>query len=330
VARRILHALPLVTLALLGVACTTSSPSASDGSSVQTSSAGALNAEVASVDLVAGDPQRFLVGVFANDGHLLSFGDVTLRFSYLGTTSQQAAPEPGPETSAAYIPTSGTPDGAGSGPTMTTPSEGRGLYQAEGVTFDRAGVWQVNLSADVAGSGSASASASFQVLDSPRLPYPGQKALHTENLTLRSKHTPAGAIDSRAANGDPIPDPQLHEWTIAKAMDDHLPALVTFATPVYCTSRFCGPTVDAIAALQKRYGDRAVFIHVEIWRDFQKKVVNQGAADWLYRNNDLTEPWTFLIGSNGRILDRWGSLFSENEVASELAKLPRLRNEPRP
>jgi hypothetical protein len=50
-------------------------------------------------------------------------------------------------------------------------------------------------------------------------------------------------------------------------------------------------------------------------------VINKAAADWLYRNNDLTEPWLYLIGANGVIIDRWGPLFDQNEVAKELAAL---------
>jgi hypothetical protein len=310
---------------LLAAACTSSS--ADPGSAPTSGSAGKLSAEVASVDLVAAQPQRFLVGVFAGNGELLSFGDVDLRFSYLGTKDAPAAATAGPKATASYVPTYGTPAGAGRGPTLTAPAQGRGVYQAEGVTFDRAGIWRVDLSANVGATAPASASASFQVNDSPALPYPGQRAQPTQNLTIHTAHTPPGAIDSRAANGHPIPDPSLHEWTIAEAIHEHVPVLVTFATPVYCVSRFCGPTVDQVASLQKRFANRAAFIHVEIWRNYANNVVNKAAADWVYRDGDLTEPWTFLIASNGRILDRWGSLFDPREVSAELAKLPVL---PRP
>jgi hypothetical protein len=68
-----------------------------------------------------------------------------------------------------------------------------------------------------------------------------------------------------------------------------------------------------------------VFIHVEIWKDYQNQVVNQAAADWLYRNGDLTEPWLFLIGADGTILDRWSALWSESEVEAELADLPPMK-----
>jgi hypothetical protein len=39
------------------------------------------------------------------------------------------------------------------------------------------------------------------------------------------------------------------------------------------------------------------------------------------RDNDLTEPWLYLIGANGVIKDRWGPLFDLDEVAQELAAL---------
>ena len=77
------------------------------------------------------------------------------------------------------------------------------------------------------------------------------------------------AIDSRARGGEPIPDPELHTTSIADAIAAGHPALVVFSTPVYCVSRFCGPVTDLVAELAAEYGDRADFIHVEIYRDFE-------------------------------------------------------------
>jgi hypothetical protein len=137
---------------------------------------------------------------------------------------------------------------------------------------------------------------------------------------------PQAAHDSRASIEGSIPDRNLHEWTIAEAIAEHRPALVVFATPVYCISRFCGPVTDAVEQLSRKYANRAEFIHVEIWRDFEKHVINKAAADWLYRNRDLTEPWLYLIGANGRILDRWSSLFDVQEVGRELEQLPPMKS----
>jgi hypothetical protein len=95
-----------------------------------------------------------------------------------------------------------------------------------------------------------------------------------------------------------------------------------FATPVYCTSRFCGPITDMVAELAHDYADRASFVHIEIWHDFQKKDVNKSAAEWIYRDGDLTEPWVFVVGADGRIAARFDNVATRGEVEPLLESLP--------
>jgi peroxiredoxin len=64
---------------------------------------------------------------------------------------------------------------------------------------------------------------------------------------------------------------------------------------------------------------------VEIYRDFEANEINQAAADWLLRDGNLTEPWVYLIGPDGTIVDRWATLFREEEVAAALDALPRMK-----
>ena len=125
------------------------------------------------------------------------------------------------------------------------------------------------------------------------------------------------------------PTPELHQWSIADAIDQGRPALVLFGTPAYCVSKFCGPEVRALQRLGAAYPDQAIYIHVEIWKDFntQPQVVNEGAADWLLRTmpddtQEMTEPWLYLIGADGLIVDRWGSLFDPADVEATLEALP--------
>ena len=297
----------------------------SDGTEPSPSARDRVQAGLASIDLYANAPQRVSVGLLLADNRLVTFGSVGFRFFYLGTAKQQIAPQAGPEATATYIPTPGTPQGAGAGPTISDPSSARGVYEADGVTFDSAGIWQVQVTADIGGTGTQTAGAAFTVRAKPALPAPGQRALRTENLTIHTKGVPLGAIDSRGVTDGKIPDPELHQWTIADALAEHRPIVAVFATPVYCMSRFCGPVTDAVDELWRRYEDRAVFIHVEIWRNHNKQVINKAAADWLLRNDDLTEPWLYLIGANGTILDRWSSLFDPQEVARELEQLPPMK-----
>ena len=308
---------------LLATACTGSDNPSVPTPSASTGPATTLAASVGSGDLYVNAPQHFQLGIYSNDAQgvrLLTFGRVSFRFSFLGDGS--SSPVPGPETAGTYVGAFGT--AKGSATVLSDPNDARGVYQAA-VTFDHAGFWQVDVTADVPGLGSQTLSTEFQVAEKPSLPAPGDQALPTENLTMDSKGAPPAAIDSRALDGAPVPDPDLHQTTIAAALAAHRPILVIFGTPTFCESRFCGPSVDGVEALAQRYGDRAVFIHVEIWRDFNKSVINKAAADWLYRNGDLTEPWLYLIGPDGVIKDRWGPLFDPNEVAKELAELPRAK-----
>lgn len=98
--------------------------------------------------------------------------------------------------------------------------------------------------------------------------------------------------------------------------------VAVFSTPVYCVSRFCGPVTDMVQALSHDYGDRANFVHVKIWRDFQNQVMNKFAADWLLRDGDLNEPWVFLIGADGRIVARFGTVATRGELEPLLQALP--------
>ena len=158
------------------------------------------------------------------------------------------------------------------------------------------------------------------------LPEPGDRALKSENAVIGAPGVEPASIDSRAVIEGTIPDPDLHRVSIAEAIDAGHPALVVFATPVYCVSRFCGPVVDMVADLARQYADRADFIHVEIYADFDAGKINQAAVvDWLQApGGDLREPWVFLIGCDGRISASWDTMVTRAEIEPLLQALPEM------
>src|SRR3546814_15694577 len=83
--------------------------------------------------------------------------------------------------------------------------------------------------------------------------------------------------------------------------------MVVVSTPVFCVSRFCGPITDSVQELAATYGDRANFVHIEVWRDFEQNKLNRGAAEWHYPDEEAnpSEPWVFLIDGEGTIAKRW-------------------------
>jgi hypothetical protein len=286
---------------------------------VQTPGSG-LVAQVASYELVAGEENRLIVGLLTEENRLVAGGEVEFGFTFLGD-EETSVPEPAGDATAGFLPLPGQEGTTFPGrPTIVSPAEARGVYRAEAVTFDRPGFYEVEVRAAFGSGDVRTATAAFQVVAEPAYPAPGDRAPRTENLTLGSD-APEEAIDSRAALEGRVPDRELHRTTIADAIRRGRPALAVFATPVYCISQFCGPVTDMVAGLATDYRGVAEFIHVEIWRDFQEQVVNRAAADWVLRNEDLTEPWVFLIGSDGRILARWDNVATREEIEPWLERL---------
>ncbi len=281
-------------------------------------------AEIASYEMVVGQPGRLLVALLTADNRWLSFGTVPVRFEFLGDGSGSVSPTavPPPAT-AAFLPIPGSPEGTGQSPALTLAADGRGVYTVASVTFERAGYWRVIADGSLADGRRFEADAAFSVLQRPSIASIGQMAPRTDNPIVGSPGVPLAAIDSRAIDGASVPDPELHSTTIAAAIAAGHPALVVFSTPVFCVSRFCGPVTDLVADLASEYGDRADFIHVEIYRDFQAGQVNQAALDWLMPpTGDLREPWTFLIGSDGRIAASWDTVVTRSEIEPLLQALP--------
>jgi hypothetical protein len=304
------HLIVVAAVTFLVAAC-------SDGatpSSEPTEEREPLEVVVANYEIVAGESSRLLVGLITGDGRTVASGTVAIRFA----EDTGAPATPTQAVVGTYLPVYGTdPGDPDAEPTAIRPSSARGVYAVNGVRFLEPGPYLVEVAVDVANYGLAQGAARFEVIAEPSAPGLGEEAQSTRNLTLTSRDVPPEAIDSRAVDGE-IPDPQLHRSTIASAVRKSRPALVVFSTPVYCVSRFCGPVTDLVQDLASEYRERAEFIHVEVWRDYESNVVNQAAADWLYREDELTEPWAFLIGADGTIAARWDNLFTEGELRAAL------------
>ena len=312
-----------VLIGLFGVilvACGGQAPGGSVAPSIDSST---ILAEVATFEVVVDRPERLLLALVSADNRWLSFGEVQMSFSYAGDGSDSPPPaEPMPDTVGHFLPIPGTPTSGADVPTLTFATEGRGVYTAQ-VTFPQVGFWQVLAQGETADGSAFAAEAALQVVATPSLLSVGDVAPKSDNPIAGDPDVPPSAIDSRASEEVPIPDPELHAISIADAIAAGHPALVVFSTPVYCVSRFCGPVTDLVAELADRYADRADFIHVEIYRDFTAGEINQTALDWLQApDGNFREPWIFLVGADGRIVGSWDTLVTREELEPVLAALP--------
>jgi hypothetical protein len=191
--------------------------------------------------------------------------------------------------------------------------EGGGTYVAH-LTFDKPGDWGVEITASRPNGAHTTVRLPMNVIALPVVPGVGQPAQATHNPTAKDV-TDVETIDS----GRPVDD--MHQLSIADAIEQHRPALIVFATPAFCTSNTCGPEVKVVQSLEPAYRDRLAFIHVEIYRDFKpdpsKKTLAQAVIDWRLQ----TEPWIFLIDSKGIIQARFEGPTATDEVKAALDQL---------
>jgi hypothetical protein len=143
----------------------------------------------------------------------------------------------------------------------------------------------------------------------PESPGVGAKAIPSRTPTLATTHGDPGPLTT----AEP-PDRSLLRYSIADSLEEHVPFVVTFATPKYCTSRTCGPTVDVVEDVQRRFAGRGVrFIHVEIYRDNDPA---QGYNRWFREWRLVGEPFVFLVGRDGRIKARFVGSVSVAELTA--------------
>lgn len=176
--------------------------------------------------------------------------------------------------------------------------EGRVGYYAQ-VTFDHAGGWGLVVQAELKDGTKGTSSIGFEVTAKSAILAPGMPAKKSDNLT-KNDVTDIKQIDS----GTPPND--MHDVKIKDAIAAGRPLVIVFSTPAFCTSRFCGPVNEEVETLQKKYRDKVDFVHIEIWKNFDKQQLNATAAEWLLRaDGRLTEPFVYVVDSKGTIYNRW-------------------------
>ena len=164
------------------------------------------------------------------------------------------------------------------------------------------------------GATDVNASGNVVVGDSP-VPDVGDPAPASDTPTIAS----AGGNLSKLTTETP-PDEALLRHSVADSLRAKVPFLVTFSTPKFCSSRVCGPVVDVVEEVAELYeGERVRFIHVEVYEDNDP---TKGFNTWMQEWNLLTEPWTFLVGGDGRIADRFEGPVSVLELEAAIEALP--------
>jgi hypothetical protein len=146
----------------------------------------------------------------------------------------------------------------------------------------------------------------------------GAPAYPSRTPTIASAHGRLSALTTRVP-----PDRGLLRYSIADSLAAHVPFVVVFATPRFCQSRTCGPVVDLVENVGRRLSRSGIrFIHVEIYADNDPA---KGQNRWVRQWRLPDEPWTFLVGRDGRIKAKFEGSVGRGELFAAVRRdlLPR-------
>ena len=183
----------------------------------------------------------------------------------------------------------------------------RGLYRLD-VTFDRPGTWGVIAHLP---DEEPSEMALFSVVPDSPVPDVGSAAIAIATPT-------ADDFPLHEISSDPDPDPAFYSLSLDRAIESGRPTVVVFATPAFCTSVTCGPTLDVVKGIAPDFPG-VNFVHVEVYENldaasFEDLVVAAPVTEWRLPS----EPWVYVIDQDGVISDRFEGTVDEAELASAL------------
>ena len=185
--------------------------------------------------------------------------------------------------------------------------------------FDRAGAWEFTVTFNEGGR-KLSGSAFVEVKEKTSSPAVGAAAPASETKVAFS----AAELLQITSSVNPIPS--LYGMNLSSAIKSGRPTVVTFSTPAFCTTQTCGPQLEVINNLRLAYGNSVNFLHVEIY-DNPREMLEKGdvsigrvfraVKEW----GLVSEPWTFLIGSDGNIFARFEAFTTQDELETAVVAM---------
>ena len=287
---------------LLGCSSGTSSGATAAGQSPKAAITPAIAAPTAapgqmvgvlpSTDLAVGKNNRFQLGLLDDTNRPVHDARVRLIFVKLVDA------------------TNGQVRGFAEAPFRGSPQLGdKGLYVAR-VDFDEPGRWGVEVQATRPNLAMQTLRLTFEVLAQSRTPAIGS--------SVPASQTPVAATPSEAeqvCSARPADD--FHRLSIADALGQRKPLVVLFATPAFCATRTCGPSLEVVQLATAAYADRLNVVHVEIYKDGRPPDLVPAVAEWSL----TTEPWVFLVDADGKVADKFEGGITLEELQPAVTQL---------
>jgi hypothetical protein len=289
----------VVAVALLASACSDDGGSAATDDAPAATGAGSFDQPFtdveaypvfASSEVVQGD-NRFLIGLLNDEDAPIAAPGISMHVAFYDLG--ESAERPAFETDADFIDT---------GP--------RGLYVTY-PTFDSIGKWGAEVT--VNGDGlDETVRASFEVARKSKTPALGAPAPPSKTPTSDDHKLAKITTDEK-------PDPRFYESSIHEAIDAGKPFVVTFATPKFCSSAVCAPTLDIVKKASKDW-PKVEFIHVEVYENLDDPA-NLEPAPAVLEWGLPSEPWVFVVDGDGNVAAKYEGTVTPAELDDALGDL---------
>ena len=199
----------------------------------------------------------------------------------------------------------------------------RGMYIVN-ADLPHAGIWGAEITTEAPQVPTEKIRMTFEVADSTPTVQIGDPAPASDTPTAADVDGDLSRIST-----DDHPEPAFYETSVADALAAHKPFVLAFATPKFCMSEQCGPTLDSIKPIAEAHPD-VTFINVEPYvleyndgqlqpvLDANKQLQAAPATDeW----GLLSEPWIFVVDGDGIVRGSFEGVVGEAELERALAEV---------
>jgi hypothetical protein len=195
-----------------------------------------------------------------------------------------------------------------------------GVYVGH-ATFPSAGKWTADFITAAPGSAQEQLSFGFDVRAKVDVVSPGDPAPSVDTPTLDDVRGDVAKISS-----DPKPVAAFYRTSEADALAAKKPFVLVFATPKFCQTATCGPTLDKLKPVAAAHPEMT-FINVEPYKltfaDGSLQPVldatgNLSPVEATIAFKLQTEPYVFVVGSDGIVKASFELVFSPAEIEAAI------------
>ncbi len=162
---------------------------------------------------------------------------------------------------------------------------------------------------------------------------PGSPTVKVGDPAPASKTPTAADVggDLSKISTDAKPDPVFYQTSVADALAAHKPFILVFATPKFCTSAQCGPTLDHLKPIAAAHPE-ITFINVEPYIlavvDGQLQPVLDNGTPPNLQPTDVTkawgltsEPWIFAVDATGVVRESYELIATPAEMDAAITAI---------